>query len=72
MVRDGNVLGFRIGWDGVGFRMIRRASGMGCGMEGGGGFSEVEIVCDGLTDDRMGWIIPKNLRFQFFEARVHF
>ena len=37
MVRDGNVLGFRIGWDGVGFRMIRRASGMGCGMEGGGG-----------------------------------
>ena len=37
IVRDGNVLGFRIGWDGVGFRMICRASGMGCGMEGGGG-----------------------------------
>ena len=42
---------------------------MDCGMEGGGALRKVEIVCDRLAQDRMGWIFPKNLRFQFFEAR---
>ena len=38
---------------------------MDCGMEGGGAL----IVCDRLAQDRMRWIFPQNLRFQFFEAR---